>query len=118
MSDAISTSTRPDARSADRLDLGMPEEGGCASGDTMREAARKAGNSEILDQYARDYPLAEEKAGPHDQPQSMCPAFGSLRVCTLGQCVLRLRPDLHQPFLRRATHGRLRALQLRNAGHR
>ena len=80
MSDAISTSTRPDARSADRLDLGMPEEGGCASGDTMREAARKAGNSEILDQYARDYPLAEEKAGPHDQPQSMCPAFGSLRV--------------------------------------
>ena len=54
MSDAISTSTRPDARSADRLDLGMPEEGGCASGDTMREAARKAGNSEILDQYARD----------------------------------------------------------------
>ena len=25
--------------------------------------------------YAKDYP-----AGPHDQPQSMCPAFGSLRV--------------------------------------
>jgi len=28
-----------------------------------------------LDQYAQDYPK-----GPHDQPQSMCPAFGSLRV--------------------------------------
>ena len=41
----------------------------------MRAAAAKAGKSEILDQYAKDYPL-----GPHDQPQSMCPAFGSLRV--------------------------------------
>lgn len=76
MSDAITSGTR----AADRLDLGKPEEGGCASGDTMREAARKAGKSDILDQYARDYPLDEAKAGPHDQPQSMCPAFGSLRV--------------------------------------
>ncbi|WOE76649.1 chlorophyllide a reductase subunit Y [Alterisphingorhabdus coralli] len=41
----------------------------------MREAAKKAGKSEILDQYEKDYPV-----GPHDQPQSMCPAFGSLRV--------------------------------------
>ncbi|MHA7819717.1 MAG: chlorophyllide a reductase subunit Y [Erythrobacter sp.] len=41
----------------------------------MREAARKAGKSQVLDQYAADYPV-----GPHDQPQSMCPAFGSLRV--------------------------------------
>ena len=41
----------------------------------MRDAARKAGASEILDRYAADYPV-----GPHDQPQSMCPAFGSLRV--------------------------------------
>lgn len=41
----------------------------------MRAAAEKAGKSEILDQYATDYPV-----GPHDQPQSMCPAFGSLRV--------------------------------------
>jgi len=31
--------------------------------------------SEALQQYAADYPK-----GPHDQPQSMCPAFGSLRV--------------------------------------
>ena len=30
---------------------------------------------EKLDQLAKDYPR-----GPHDQPQSMCPAFGSLRV--------------------------------------
>ncbi|TRD12804.1 chlorophyllide a reductase subunit Y [Erythrobacter insulae] len=41
----------------------------------MKEAARAAGKSEILDQYEADYPV-----GPHDQPQSMCPAFGSLRV--------------------------------------
>ena len=29
----------------------------------------------MLERYAADYPV-----GPHDQPQSMCPAFGSLRV--------------------------------------
>ncbi len=51
------------------------EDGGCASGATMLDAANKAGKSEILARYAADYPK-----GPHDQPQSMCPAFGSLRV--------------------------------------
>ena len=41
------------------------------------EKARAAGEAtrETLDRYAADYPK-----GPHDQPQSMCPAFGSLRV--------------------------------------
>ena len=49
---------------------------GCHAGaDEMEKAARLAGKSEILDQYAADYPQ-----GPHDKPQSMCPAFGSLRV--------------------------------------
>lgn len=48
---------------------------GCHSKGEMAAAARKAGQSEVLDQYAKDYPT-----GPHDQPQSMCPAFGSLRV--------------------------------------
>jgi len=53
---------------------------GCHSGKAeMLAAAQQAGKSEVLEQYARDYPLAPE-AGPHDQPQSMCPAFGSLRV--------------------------------------
>jgi chlorophyllide a reductase subunit Y len=52
------------------------EGAGCHAGaDQMREAASSAGKSEILDRYAKDYPK-----GPHDQPQSMCPAFGSLRV--------------------------------------
>jgi len=50
--------------------------GGCHAGrDEMQKAARAAGSSEVLDRYAADYPK-----GPHDQPQSMCPAFGSLRV--------------------------------------
>jgi chlorophyllide a reductase subunit Y len=49
---------------------------GCHSGkDELRRAAETAGKSETLARYAADYP-----AGPHDQPQSMCPAFGSLRV--------------------------------------
>jgi 3,8-divinyl chlorophyllide a/chlorophyllide a reductase subunit Y len=49
---------------------------GCHAGaGEMMAAARAAGNSELLDQYAKDYPQ-----GPHDKPQSMCPAFGSLRV--------------------------------------
>jgi 3,8-divinyl chlorophyllide a/chlorophyllide a reductase subunit Y len=53
---------------------------GCHAGrDAMREAAQHAGKTEVLQRYAKDYPLAPQ-AGPHDQPQSMCPAFGSLRV--------------------------------------
>ena len=49
---------------------------GCHGGrDTMLDAARAAGKSEALDRLLADYPR-----GPHDQPQSMCPAFGSLRV--------------------------------------
>jgi len=62
-------------RERDRLEIGSAEEGGCSNSETMKEAARKAGSSEILDRYEKDYPK-----GPHDQPQSMCPAFGSLRV--------------------------------------
>ena len=49
---------------------------GCHAGKSeLSAAAKAAGKSEILDRYAADYPK-----GPHDQPQSMCPAFGSLRV--------------------------------------
>jgi len=53
---------------------------GChAGGEKMLAAAKASGKSEVLAQYAKDYPM-NPKAGPHDQPQSMCPAFGSLRV--------------------------------------
>lgn len=69
-----------DEASAQAADLtppaDAPQDGmGCHSSATMDEAARAAGKSDVLDQYAKDYPK-----GPHDQPQSMCPAFGSLRV--------------------------------------
>ena len=55
-------------------------DGGCHGGRAeMLAAAQKAstdsGVVETLARYAKDYP-----AGPHDKPQSMCPAFGSLRV--------------------------------------
>ncbi|MEM6422853.1 MAG: chlorophyllide reductase subunit Y, partial [Pseudomonadota bacterium] len=66
-------------------DLGPPPElctgssdatGGChAPGEQMRAAAEASGKADVLAQFAADYPQ-----GPHDKPQSMCPAFGSLRV--------------------------------------
>jgi chlorophyllide a reductase subunit Y len=53
---------------------------GCHAGAAqMLAAAQAAGKSEVLAQYATDYPR-DATRGPHDQPQSMCPAFGSLRV--------------------------------------
>jgi len=56
---------------------GEPEvEGGCHAGaEQMKAAAKAAGKAEVLEKFEKDYPK-----GPHDQPQSMCPAFGSLRV--------------------------------------
>ncbi|MFN7550789.1 MAG: chlorophyllide a reductase subunit Y [Pseudomonadota bacterium] len=69
MSETLATALpNPEAVKADGL--------GCHSGkDALLAAAKAAGKSETLDRYAKDYPK-----GPHDQPQSMCPAFGSLRV--------------------------------------
>ena len=73
---------------SERIDLEAPVAEGAASAagsgchagaETMRDAAAKAGKSEVLDRYAADYPV-DKNRGPHDQPQSMCPAFGSLRV--------------------------------------
>ena len=72
-------------RDRDRIDIdagavAASAGGSCHGGaNTMQEAARAAGKSDVLDRYAADYPVDPE-AGPHDQPQSMCPAFGSLRV--------------------------------------
>ena len=72
MNDPRPPEFKPDAVQGDGV--------GCHSGKAeMLAAAQQAGKSEVLEQYARDYPLAPD-AGPHDQPQSMCPAFGSLRV--------------------------------------
>ncbi len=48
----------------------------CHTGkDELKRAAAASGKAEMLDRLAADYPV-----GPHDKPQSMCPAFGSLRV--------------------------------------
>jgi len=55
--------------------LDTPAEGGCANGAELKASARRAGKRDILAGFERDYPK-----GPHEQPQSMCPAFGSLRV--------------------------------------
>ncbi len=61
------------------IEAGEPvsaEGSGCHGGAAaLRQAAAAAGKSDVLARYAADYPQ-----GPHDQPQSMCPAFGSLRV--------------------------------------
>jgi len=65
-------SSLPDASSTAG---GGAQDGGCSNGAELKRAAEAAGKSEILARYAADYPK-----GPHDQPQSMCPAFGSLRV--------------------------------------
>jgi 3,8-divinyl chlorophyllide a/chlorophyllide a reductase subunit Y len=60
--------TNPDTLKVDGL--------GCHSGkEQLLAAAKSAGKTATLDQYAKDYPK-----GAHDQPQSMCPAFGALRV--------------------------------------
>ena len=48
-------------------------DGGHCGTEALRSGA--GADPETMAQFARDYPK-----GPHDQPQSMCPAFGSLRV--------------------------------------
>ena len=49
---------------------------GCHGGrETLLAAAAAAGKAEQMENLLATYPR-----GPHDQPQSMCPAFGSLRV--------------------------------------
>ncbi|WP_041669569.1 chlorophyllide a reductase subunit Y [Cereibacter sphaeroides] len=52
-----------------------PEAMGCHSTADMAAAASAAGNGELMERFKADYPV-----GPHDKPQSMCPAFGSLRT--------------------------------------
>ena len=59
------------------MDALPPSTGSCHGGprDDALGRGESAGKSAVLDRLASDYPQ-----GPHDQPQSMCPAFGSLRV--------------------------------------
>lgn len=70
--DPEATATDGGCAQSERAD----EAAGCHSGaERLKAEAATGSNSEILKRYAADYPL-----GPHDKPQSMCPAFGSLRV--------------------------------------
>jgi chlorophyllide a reductase subunit Y len=68
VTDTVTEATRPSAANVEGVS--------CHGGkQELRRAAQAAGKGEALERYAADYPV-----GPHDQPQSMCPAFGSLRV--------------------------------------
>jgi 3,8-divinyl chlorophyllide a/chlorophyllide a reductase subunit Y len=70
------TDFAPSVRDLDRIEVEPAEAGGCHAGaERMRAEAASAGKADILAGFEGDYPK-----GPHDQPQSMCPAFGSLRV--------------------------------------
>lgn len=73
----MDTRTIPITPIGDAASAALREDGhGCHGGAMqMHAAAQAAGKGDVLAQYAADYPK-----GPHDQPQSMCPAFGSLRV--------------------------------------
>ena len=67
MSDAFPPSGN---RAPDRieLDTGAVASGGaCSSKETMREAARSAGKSEVLDRYAADYPVDPQAGRVEDQ---------------------------------------------------
>lgn len=66
-----------DADALSGLDQADPAtSSGCHAGaEKSKAAARASGNDELMNRFEADYPK-----GPHDQPQSMCPAFGSLRV--------------------------------------
>jgi chlorophyllide a reductase subunit Y len=73
----LSAPRAPEARPPESISAKVKagDGAGCHAQGEMEVAARAAGAAEVLDRYAEDYPT-----GPHDQPQSMCPAFGSLRV--------------------------------------
>ena len=61
---------------ASEADIIETKDLGCHAGaEQLAAAASASGKTELLAQFAEDYPK-----GPHDQPQSMCPAFGSRRV--------------------------------------
>ena len=91
-----------------------------------RHDARRRGSGRQVRRCSTATPPIIRK-GPHDQPQSMCPAFGSLRVglrmrrtATMlsgsACCVYGLTFTSH--FYGAQAQRRLRAVHLRDAGHR
>ncbi len=75
MTDQIDSATTTEIPHEPRAEEVVTDAGCHAGAEKMRAAARAGNNAEIMKRYAADYEM-----GPHDQPQSMCPAFGSLRV--------------------------------------
>lgn len=73
--------TTPDNRPSSAVVEHIPltnvdnDSAGSCTGTALRDNAGAVADNAAVAQYREDYPL-----GPHDQPQSMCPAFGSLRV--------------------------------------
>ena len=65
------TPSEPDS-AVQQIPVTEVDGGGCGT-EALRNGA--GADPETMAQFAKDYPK-----GPHDQPQSMCPAFGSLRV--------------------------------------
>ena len=111
----------PDARRSPQLGAdGL----GCHAGKPrrMRRGRKAAGKSETLERYAADYPEGPARPAAEHVPglrlAARRPAHAAHGDRALGLGLLRLRPDLHLALLRRAAHGRLRAVQLRDAGHR
>mgnify|MGYP000641992006 CR=1 FL=1 len=81
MSDEVTYDTAAEAevirapKEAPTEGAAQPVDGlGCHLGSEMKAAAEQAA-PELMEQFRAGYPQ-----GPHDKPQSMCPAFGSLRV--------------------------------------
>ena len=54
--------------------VGATSDGFCGA-SSLKGSAERGANKELIQNMRKDYPM-----GPHDKPQSMCPAFGSLRV--------------------------------------
>ena len=88
----------------------------CSRRATRRRQERDARS------LAADYPEGPARPAAEHVPglrlAARRPAHAPHGDDPVGLGLLRLRPDLHLAFLRRAAHGRLRAVQLRIARHR
>jgi 3,8-divinyl chlorophyllide a/chlorophyllide a reductase subunit Y len=72
---SASGASAPDAKPVARVTEHVDGIGCHSDKASLKQRAAEAGLGETLQRYETDYPQ-----GPHEKPQSMCPAFGSLRV--------------------------------------
>ncbi len=71
--DVVDAPAEPESQ--EQAELSTTDSSCHAGKEKMAASASLAGKSGLLEKFKKDYPM-----GPHDKPQSMCPAFGSLRV--------------------------------------